>query len=222
MHKVAVFGLGRFGASVAGSLYAKGAEVLAIDRSLKLVEQSKDEVSVAVACDATDLANLQAYDVGNMDVAVVAIGTNFEASVLVTLLCRELGVGRIVAKALNPLQAKVLVEVGADRVVMPEEEMGSRLAEHLLHERVVDFVELPPGFSLRRVKVPSEWAGQCLSDLRLLGEQKLNLIQIVRGGEQQDSPGVERIPLPCGETVLLENDLIDVIGPDKALLKLMP
>ncbi len=224
MLKVVVFGLGRFGASVATSLYEQGAEVLAIDRALRLVEDVKDQVSVAIACDATQRASLEAYDISHMDVAVVGIGTNFEASVLVTMNCRELKVPRIIAKALNPMQAQVLRSVGAHRVIMPEEEMGERLANHLLHGSVVDFVELPDGFSLRRIPIPADWAGKKLADLKLLGDRRLNLIQIVRPQRKLSDPAdqesdVLKIPLPHGETALEAGDFIDVIGPDTALRK---
>jgi len=226
MHKVAVLGLGRFGVSVAERLYNAGVEVLAIDRNLKLVEAVQQQVSVAVACDATKRENLQAYDLGRMDAAVVAIGTNFESSVLVTLLCKEFGVPLVVAKALNELQAQVLREVGADRIVMPEEEMGMRLAEHLLHDSVVDFVELPDGYSLRRLPIPAEWAGRSLAELRLLNDQRLNLVQIVRvaadtaTAQAGEKPSRERIPLPSGEALLEQGDEVDVIGRDGDLNRL--
>jgi trk system potassium uptake protein TrkA len=228
--KVAVFGLGRFGAAAAVKLYDEGAEVLAIDRNLKLVEEVKDRVSVAVACDATDRSNLSAHDVGKMDLAIVAIGTNFEASVLVTLLCKEIAVPRVIAKALTPLQARVLREVGADRVINPEEEMGERVALHVLHGSVVDFVELPANFGLRRVPVPEAWVGKNLSELALLGKERLNLVQIVRPGPgvvvgdgppgEEDFARWERIPLPHGETVLQSGDHVDVIGAERDLRRL--
>lgn len=223
MPKIVVIGLGRFGMACAKRLYDQGAEVLAIDRNRHLVDQVKDEVTAAIACDATARGNLEAYGVGGMDVAVVAMGTSFEASVLVTLLCRELGVRRVVAKATNPLQNRVLHEVGADQVVMPEEEMGIRLADHVLRESVVDFVELPGGYSLRRVAVPAKWAGASLNQLHLLSTHRLNIIQIVRdrtAADRRDDPrsgAVEKIPLPHGETVLEAGDRIDVIGPDDVL-----
>jgi len=223
MAKVAVIGLGRFGAACARRLYDQGADVLGIDRSRAAVERMKDLISAAVACDATDRANLEAYDIGSMDAVVVAMAENFEASVLVTLHCRELGVPRVLAKAVNPLQNRVLHEVGAHQVVMPEEEMGERLADHVLRESVVDFVELPEGYSLRRVPVPADWAGQALADLRLLGERRLNVVQIIRrrepSGKAGHGPeaGVRKIPLPHGDTVLAEDDQIDVIGPDEVL-----
>ena len=223
MPKVVVIGLGRFGMACARRLYDQGAEVLAIDRSRQLVDRIKDGVTSAIACDATDRNNLMAYDVGRMDVAIVAMASNFEASVLVTLLCGELGVPRVVAKATNPLQNRVLHEVGADQVVMPEEEMGERLADHVVRESVVNFVELPDGYSLRRLKVPAEWAGSSLADLKLLAGRRLNIVQIVRpldgeaAGNDPHKAGIRKIPLPHGGTVLEAGDSIDVIGQDDDL-----
>jgi trk system potassium uptake protein TrkA len=220
MRKVVVFGLGRFGMSVAEHLYAQGAEVLAIDRSLPLVEEIEDKVSVAVACDATVQANLEAYAVGGMEIAIVAVGSDFEASILITMLCRELGVPQIIAKALNPRQKQVLLALGADRVVMPEEEMGARVAEHLLKDSIVDFIELPDGFGLRRIPVPPTWDGKSLAELELLKTEQLNLIQVVRQTEGPVAGKTRSIPLPHGETILRLHDLVDVIGPVKVLDRL--
>ncbi|MFO7654527.1 MAG: TrkA family potassium uptake protein [Candidatus Krumholzibacteriia bacterium] len=226
MMKVAVFGLGRFGASAAETLYREGAEVLAMDRNMRMVEAIKDRVSVAVAADATDRDNLVAYDVADMHTALVAIGTNFEASVLVTMLCKDLGVERVIAKAVNPLQERVLREVGADRVILPEEEMGLRLAEHILHGSVIDFVELPAGYSLRRIAVPRRWWRQSIGDLKLLSQERVNLVQILRRGAGADPDamdeknGWERVPLPHGEMELRAGDYVDVIGQDSVLERL--
>lgn len=217
MRRVAVFGLGQFGASVARRLYKEGIEVLAVDRDLRLVEEIQDEVTVAVAFDSTIRENLLAYDVPNMDAVVVAIGTNFEATVLVTVQAKQMGVPLIVVKALNPLRRQVLLSIGADRVVMPEEEMGTRLAEQLVHESVVDYVELPRGFSLRRIAVQPQWADRTLSELSLLRTEKLNLVQVVRaktGGHEQ-----ELVPVPHGDIRLHAGDRIDVIGPDEVLAR---
>jgi trk system potassium uptake protein TrkA len=239
MPRIVVFGLGRFGMSCARNLYDQGAEVLAIDRNRALVEEIKDSVTAAVGCDATVRSNLEAHDVGKMDAAVVAVASNFEASVLITVHCRELGVAKVVAKANNPLQRQILHQVGATEVVMPEDEMGARLADHVLRESVIDFVELPDGYSLRRVDVPQEWIGSTLADLHLLSERRLNIVQILRtrpvkkkeaegrsagGGDDEDAAEVEveveKIPLPFGEATLEEGDRIDVIGPDEALDRL--
>jgi trk system potassium uptake protein TrkA len=211
MQKAVVIGLGRFGSTIAVELVRRGVEVLAIDRSLRHVEEVADAVSVAVSFDATDRTNLEAYALGAMDAAIVAIGTNFEASVLVTMHCKALGVPLVCAKALNPMQGDVLTRVGADRVVRPEEDMGLRLAEHLTGERLVDFVSLPSDFVLRRFPVPPAWDGSSLAELRLLGDSRLCLVQIVR---RADADGVRRKePLPHGETVLHVGDDVDAIGP---------
>jgi trk system potassium uptake protein TrkA len=143
--------------------------------------------------------------------------------VLVTMHCRSLGVKKIVAKAVNAMQEAVLRQVGADQVVKPEEDMGLRLAEHLLTESVVDFVELPEGYSLRRLSVPQDWDGRTLAELNLLGSLRLNLVQIHHRqapAEGEEGPGeVVKIPLPSGDQVLHAGDRVDVIGPDKELAK---
>ncbi|MBK8166424.1 MAG: TrkA family potassium uptake protein [bacterium] len=221
MMKAAVIGLGRFGSAVAVGLARGGAEVLAVDNNERLVEEVADEVSVAVSFDATDVANLKAYNVGAMDAVIVAMATNFEASVMVTMHCKTLGTRQVYAKALNAMQESVLRRVGADSVVKPEQDMGLRLADHLLHDRVVEFVQLPEGFALRRVNVPAAWDGKTLAELNLLGAKRLNLVQILRrnpAGTGQDAE--TRIPLPSGGEVLHAGDRIDVIGPDKAVHKL--
>ncbi len=142
MLKIAVLGLGKFGSSVASELSRLGAEVLAVDRSRRLIEEISPFVAQAEIFDATEPNLLAARGVGKMDVAVVAIGTNFEASVLITMQCKALGVPNVAAKALNDEQEAVLRKVGADHVIKPEEDMGKRLAEHLVNRSIVSFVEL--------------------------------------------------------------------------------
>ena len=212
MNRVAVFGLGRFGAGVATTLSDEGVEVLAVDHDLAPVERLKDRVALAVACDATRREELESLEVGRMDVAVVAIGDNFEASVLITLLCKELGVPRVVAKALSHEQRRVLERVGADEVVLPEEQMGRWVAENLMRRSVVNLVELPEGYGLGVVPLPADWAGQTLGDLRLIERERLNLVQVHRGG-----PEGEAFPLPSGSFRLEAGDVLDVIGPNAVL-----
>lgn len=210
MLKVVVIGLGRFGATVAADLTRRGAEVLAIDRNIRLVEEVVDRVTVAVGLDGADRQNLEAYDVGTMDAAVVAVGTNFEASVLVTMHCKALGVRTVYAKALTALQAEVLQKVGADHIVRPEEDMGLRLAQFLVDEKAVEFVDLPEGYALRRLDVPAAWVGRSLAELKLMGEQRLGIIQIVRAADAEGNR--RREPLPHGAAVLQAGDQVDAIG----------
>ena len=220
--KVAVIGLGKFGSAAAMALARGGAEVLAVDTNDRLVEMVADEVSVAVAFDATEASNLKAYGVGAMDTVIVAMATNFEASVMVTMHCKSLGARQVYAKAHNAMQEAVLRRVGADSVVKPEQDMGTRLADHLLHERVMEFVQLPEGFALRRVKVPAEWDGKSLAELNLLATHRLNLVQVLRRNPDADEgqDAEIRIPLPGGREVLHAGDRIDVIGPDREVHRL--
>jgi len=221
MLKIAVLGLGRFGQAVARELSRQGAEVLAIDRSLDKVNDIIQEVDEAESFDATNPSLLASRNIGRMDAVVVAIGSNFEASVLVTMHCHELGVPLVCAKALNEDQADVLRKVGADQVIKPEEDVGEHLARHLTHESVMDFMELPDNYSLRRLKVPQEWVGKSLGELNVLNEHKLNIIQLIRRGEPAaDGRYLEiKLPLPDGETVFQASDRMEVLGHDKQLGK---
>ena len=160
MKRVAVFGLGRFGSSVARTLSSEGVEVLAVDKDRALVEKIKNQVAVAVSFDATEQENLERFEIGKMDAVVICIGANFEANVMVTLLCKGLDTPRIVCKALTDDQRRVLEKVGADEVVQPETQMGRWLAENLLHDSVVNLVELPDGYSMKRIRARDEWTGR--------------------------------------------------------------
>lgn len=215
MARIVVIGLGRFGSACATRLYDKGAEVLAIDRDHGRVDEISDRVTAAISCDATQVANLEAYDVGEMDAAVVAMGSNFEASVLATMVCRQLGVGRVLAKANTRLQKQVLHEVGADQVFLPEEEMGARVADHVLDESIVDFVELPAGYSLRRLDAPAAWIGHSLADLQLIDRARVLVVQVVRPGAEGAED--QRIPLPDGQVTLRAGDKVDVVADDVVL-----
>jgi len=213
MRKVAVFGLGRFGSAVARTLSAEGVEVLAVDRDLALVNEIKDDVAVAVSFDVTDREALRRYEVGEMDAVVIGIGDGFEAAVMTTLLCSELGVAKIVCKALTPRQREVLKLVGAHEVVLPEEQMGRWLAENLMHGSVVNLMELPEGYQLRHIELPRDWRGKTLAELQLLQNQRISLVQVHRRENGVDT----RLPLPDGNFRLLEGDTLDVIGTEADL-----
>lgn len=217
--KVAVVGLGRFGDALARELNRQGAEVLAVDRNMKLVNDIVSQVDQAESFDATNRELLASRNIKAMDAVVVAIGNNFESSVLVTMHCHELGVPLVCAKAVNAHQADVLRKVGADRIVKPEEDMGKHLALHLTQQSVVDFVELPEDFSLRRVQVPEEWAGRSIGDLNVLNNHHLNIIQVIRRSEpDEDGNTTEvKLPLPDGALVFESQDKMEVIGHDRDL-----
>ena len=135
-----VFGLGRFGSSVATSLTQTGNDVLCVDTSEHLVDDIAPYVTHAVQADATDEKALKAIGTSNFDVAVVAIGGDIQASILITLLCKELGVKYVLVKAQSEIHAKVLEKIGADKIVFPERDMGIKVAHNLASENILDFI----------------------------------------------------------------------------------
>jgi trk system potassium uptake protein TrkA len=206
--------------SVARGLAEGGAEVLAIDRELALVEEIATDVSHAVCFDATQKAHLESHAIAEMDGVIVAIGEDFEATVLVTALSKELGANFIVARAYNSTQRRILGIVGATEVVNPEEDIGRRLARGLVSQDVVDFVDLPEGYQLREYTVSSSFDGKTLAELfEACGERILAVALRRESGEEGETKTV-RFPLPLDDTGLGEGDQLSLIGPVRALDRL--
>ena len=186
-----VLGLGRFGHSVAKTLYALGNDVLAIDMDGDLVQEMSDSVTHAVQLDATDENALRSLGLRNFDVAVVTIGSNIQASVMATLLVKELGVKYIIAKGHSDLHAKVLYKIGADRVVLPEKDMGVRVAHNLVSASIVDYIELSPDYSIMEIQALDEWDGKTLDELRLRSKYGINVMAIKNGDEINLTPSAQ-------------------------------
>ena len=199
-----VIGLGRFGESVAKTLYSLGHDVLAIDMDEDSVQEISDSVTHAVQMDATDENALRTLGLRNFDVAVVTIGSNIQASVMITLLVKELGVKYIIAKGQSDLHAKVLYKIGADRVVLPEKDMGVRVAHNLVSAGILDFIELSPDYSIMELRVLNEWDGKTLKELKLRSSYGINIMAIKKGENIDISPKAEE--------VLSSDDIIVAIG----------
>lgn len=179
IHKTyAVFGLGRYGLAVARELLKNGAEVLAVDLDEALVNSAAVEIPYCKCADVTDAEVLKQLGIAEMDVAVIAMAGNLEASVMAVMLCKELGVGTVIAKCANETHRKILSRVGADRVVLPESESGIRLAKNLLTSGFVDVVELSEDVSLIELEVKPEWHGKTLVELNLRKKYGINVIAI--------------------------------------------
>ncbi len=188
----AVIGLGRFGTSIARTLYNLGQEVLAIDTSEERLKYVVDEVTHSVLADTTDASVLKNIGIANFDVVIVAIGENVQANIMTTLLLKELGVKYVVAKALTKMQGRVLEKVGADRVVFPERDMGKRVAHNLVATNLVDYIELAQGFRIIEVVASKEMIGKTLQHLNLRAKHGVNILLIKRAsGEAIFSPGAE-------------------------------
>lgn len=209
----AVIGLGRFGRNVARDLARMGQEVLAIDKSEELVRLVQDDVTQAVQADTTDERVLQQLEIREYDAVIVAIGDDIRASVLTTLLCKEQGVRRLIAKAFDDMHQKILEKTGADQVIQPEKEAGLRLARSLAQDNLLNYLELSGDTSLREVNVPARWIDKTLKELRLRNEYKISVLALRRGGALIVPPEPDD-PLQAGDVLLLlgQNDRLDRIS----------
>ncbi len=174
----AVIGLGRFGYSVAESLVQKGCEVLAIDREESKIQAISDIATFAVQCDATDERALKAVSTQNVDIAVVSIGENIEASILIVQTLAEMGITSIIAKAVTNLHGKILSNLGVTDVIYPERDAAIRLAHRLVSPKVLDYLELAPGYSVEEVAVPDRFSGMSIEETKIRKLHNLNIIGI--------------------------------------------
>jgi trk system potassium uptake protein TrkA len=187
-HSVMVIGLGRFGMAAARELMALGHEVLAIDSSEARVNEIAPEVTHAMELDASDEDALRAVGAGEFQHAIVAISTNTEASIFATMALKNLGVVNVIAKAATPLHGAILERVGADRVVYPEREMGTRVS-HTFHIRsVIDYIDVAPGFGIIKIRPPKSFVGKTLRELDLANRFRLTPIALRRGNDVTVNP----------------------------------
>ena len=204
-----VIGLGRFGISVAMRLYELGNEVLAIDANEENIQQIANHVTHAVVGDARDEAVLRALGVGNYDCAIVAIGGDLAASILVTLTLKELGVPAVICKASNEVYKKALEKVGADRVVIPEREMALKLAQSLASSNVLDFIELSSDYGIAEVAAPNSWIGKSIRELNVRAKYGVTILCLKQGEQMGILPSADDVIAPDTAVVVLgSNDQI--------------
>ncbi|NQT95531.1 MAG: TrkA family potassium uptake protein [Candidatus Omnitrophica bacterium] len=217
MRQFAVIGLGRFGSSVAKTLSEKGHQVLAIDLSEDRVQDFSDIVAQAVCVDATDEKALKVVGVNNIDVAVVGVGNNIEASILITLALKELGIKEVIVKSVTEEQGKVLQKVGADKIIFPERDMGVRLANALTSPKVSEHIDLSAECSIIEIKPPQEFINKTLKQLNLRVEFGLNIVAI----KTKDSHGNEIVnATPEADYKIKQQDKLMIVGPNENIEKL--
>ncbi len=207
-----VIGLGRFGTSTAIMLTRIGHEVLAVDRRTDRVNAVKNDILHVVQADTSDERAVQQLGVSNFDCIVICIGDDIRASVLTTVLCREMGAKKIIAKAQDELHAKLLAKTGADSVVQPERDGGVRLARSLSAEGVIDSLDLSSDYCINELIVPEEWIGKSLASLSVRNRYGLSVIALRRDGHLT-------INLSPNE-LFLEGDMIFALGTNKSFQKL--
>ena len=177
----AVFGLGRYGTAVAKELVENGMEVIAVDTEQKIVNDAAAYLPVCKCADVTDAEVIARLGIGNIDTVIVCMASNLEASVMAITLCKEAGVPTVIAKCANEMQQKILLRVGADHVVFPENESGIRLAKNLLSSGFIDRLSLSKDVSIVEIDVKEEWRGKNLIELNLRKKYGFNIVAIKQG-----------------------------------------
>lgn len=208
----AVFGLGRYGIAVARELVRHGMEVIAVDDDDRIVNAAADELPICKCADITDPDVIRQLGISNVDVVIIAMANNLEASVMAVTLCKEIGVKTVIAKAASEMHQKILLRVGADKVVFPENESGIRLAKNLLSSGFVDMVSLAKNVSMIELNIKPEWIGKNLVELNLRKKYSVNVVAIRKG----DSVSVDIDP----HAALLTDDKLIVIANTENLSKL--
>ena len=175
----AVFGLGRYGRAVAKELAESGAECSRVDLDEDIVNAASVEIPYCKCADITEAEVIKRLGIANIDVVIIAMATNLEASVLAAMLCKEIGVKTVIAKCSSEMHRKILSKVGADRVVFPENESGIRLAKNLLSSGFVDIMDLSNDVSMVELSVKPEWEGKTLIELNLRKKYSINVVAII-------------------------------------------
>lgn len=212
MKQFAVIGLGRFGASVALTLSRMGYDVLGVDVSEEKVNSVMEHITHAVQVDAMDEHAIKALGIRNFDVVVVAIGQDIQSNILVTVMLKEMGIKRVVAKAVTELHGKVLERVGADKVVFPERDMGVRVAHALVSKNILDQITISPDHSIIELMAPAEFVGKTLAEGAIRGRHGVTVLAIRRGSEVIISPGAKQ--------VVEDGDVLVVVGRNERLKNL--
>jgi len=205
----AVIGLGRFGTSLALALVESGYSVLGIDQDAELAQRLVDDLTQIVILDATDEDALREVDIASFDTVIVAIGADFESNLLTTVSLKHLGVRYVISKAVTNRQAEILLRVGADEVIQPEQEAGRRLAQQLTVPAVLARLHLGPQHDIVELMTPSSIAGKSLQELDLRRRMGVTALLIKRDNDL--------IVSPRADTPLLESDLLVAVGSNEAL-----
>ncbi len=179
----AVFGLGRYGTAVARELIENGMEVIAVDMDPKTVTEAAAYLPVCKCADITDVEVIDRLGIANIDTVIISMAGNLEASVMAVTLCKEAGVSTVIAKCANEMHQKILLRVGADKVVFPENESGIRLAKNLLSSGFIDMISLSKDVSMVELDMKDEWVGKNLIELNLRKKYGFNIVAI-RTGQQ--------------------------------------
>ena len=214
MKQFAVIGLGNFGYYLATQLYNKGYEVLAIDKKPDLVQEIKDSVNQAIVADATERKTLEAMGLEQMDAAVVCIGSVLSNSILATLNLKDIGVKRVLAKALSEAHGRILYKIGASEVFFPEKDLALSLAERIHNPNMIDYLPFLEGYSIIELSPPKDFIGKSLQDLDLINRLGIQIIAVKEVIQDR------LILIPTANFVIKDSDILIMLGRNESLDKL--
>ena len=199
-----VIGCGRFGSSVAKKMCQLGNEVMVIDKDEDSINNIAELVTHTAIVDVTEERDLKSIGLGNFDVVIVAISSDIRASIMATVMAKEMGVPKVVCKAKDELQAKVLYKIGADKVVFPERDMGIRLAYNLASENILDQINLDPEYSIMEIVTPQNWVGKTIIELNLRSKYDITVLAV------KTQSGLKVMPSPNYK--MQEKNILIIIG----------
>jgi trk system potassium uptake protein TrkA len=209
MKQIIVIGCGRFGSAAAKTLTKLGHDVMVVDENTDIIKEISEYVAHAVQMDAIDEASFRTIGLRNFDVAIVAIGSDVQASIMATLIAKEAGVPLVIAKAANETHGRVLSKIGADKIIYPERDMGMRVAYGLVTPNILDVIEFSPDYSIIETVAIGDWEGKTLKDLNLSRQYGMTVIAIKTG----DNINI----VPSAETVINHGDIVVVLGSNNNL-----
>nr|WP_317359259.1 TrkA family potassium uptake protein [uncultured Tyzzerella sp.] len=208
----AVLGLGRFGQSLVKTLIENDCDVLCCDKDIEIVNEMSKYGCHSIQADVTDVHVLDQFGINNFDVVVVAIGEDMEGSILATMMAKELGAKFVIAKAKNDIQKSILEKVGADRVVLPERDMGVRIANTLITTNIIDYINLSDKFAIVEVQPHKNWINNSILDNNIRAKYGLNIVAIKRKNRIIVSP------LP--NEIIEKDDVLVVVGKNDSIQKI--
>ena len=224
MRQIAIIGLGNFGSTVAKELTIRGAQVIAIDKNRDIIENIKDSVTHAVALDTTDANALKAIGIQNVDVAVVSIGEDIEANLLTTLLLKQIGIKKIWARAISPLQQEILKTLQVDYIMNLEEEMGKIVTASLASVNITKLIPLSSRHSIAEITIPKSFLGKTIREIDPRKKFNINIVAIKKKvpsinerGERIFEEKIENVPSP--DAPLEEKDVLLIVGNEKDINK---
>ncbi len=226
--KFAVIGLGHFGMNLSLFLANMGAEVVAVDNKDQHVEKLRDKVSFATIADAKDIGALRGLGLEDMDAVIVAIGEDFESSILATANLQEIGVKRIINRVVSPVHERLLKLMDVDDLILPEGDAALQLAHKLIRKGVLEYLELSKNYSIVEIQVPEDFIGKTLGNLDLRKNYNINLITVIKKGRKRSllpfgdsAEEIEVLGVPDGSYVFQKNDILVVFGSDNSLKHLI-